>query len=353
MKNKINPSGLSLTQPKLSICIATFNRGQYIGETLDYILCQMTSCVELVVVDGASPDNTHEVLAQYLLQYPEIRYFREPVNSGIDADYDKAVGYANGQYCWLMTDDDLLKPGAIKRVLAELDGIRDLVVVNAEIRIADLTETLVVKQLVIDADRSYTKVDTENFFSECMNYLSFIGGVVIRRKLWLERDRKSYYGSLFIHVGVIFQLPCIENVYVISDPQIIIRYGNAMWTSRGFEIWSFKWQELVWAFPSFSDEAKRRVCHPEPWKRVKTLFYYRATGAYSKEEFKKFIYPKTNGMKRFMSYGIAIFPAAAANVISVFYFMLFNRTERMMQYDLLRSSHGSNISRWLAKALWK
>ncbi|MDZ4098683.1 MAG: glycosyltransferase, partial [Methylophilaceae bacterium] len=309
--------------------------------------------VELVVVDGASPDNTPEVMAPYVLNYPEIHYFRELENSGIDADYDKAVGYATGKYCWLMTDDDLLKPGAIKCVLAELDGLRDLVVVNAETRNVDLAAVLVPRQLVVNGDRNYSKDDSETFFSECANYLSFIGGVVIRREFWLERDRKSFYGSLFVHVGVIFQQPRIGNVYVIADPQIVVRYGNAMWTSRGFEIWSFKWQELVWSFDGFSDESKRRVCHPAPWKRIKTLFYYRATGAYSEDEFEKFIYSRTNGISRFMSHGIALFPAAVANIISVFYFTLFHRTERMMQYDLLRSRHASGVSRWLAKTLWK
>lgn len=351
MMNIPQPPGFA--QPKLSICIATYNRGKFIGETLDSILSQVSPEVELIVVDGASPDNTPEVMASYASTYPEIRYLRELENSGIDADYDKAVGYAVGQYCWLMTDDDILKPGAIKRVLAELDGLRDLVVVNAETRNADLAEVLVPRQLVVDSDRTYTKDDSESFFSECMNYLSFIGGVVIRRGLWLERDRKSFYGSLFVHVGVIFQQPRIGDVYVIADPQIVVRYGNAMWTARGFEIWSFKWQGLVWSFAGFSDASKRRVCHPTPWKRIKTLFYYRATGAYSKDEFEKFIYSRTDGIKRFMSHGIALFPATVANIISVFYFTLFHRTERMMQYDLLRSRHASGVSRWLAKTLWK
>jgi hypothetical protein len=186
-----------------------------------------------------------------------------------------------------------------------------------------------------------------------MNYLSFIGGVVIRRKFWLERDRTSFYGSLFVHVGVIFQQPCIENVYVISDPLIVIRYGNALWTARGFEINSFKWQSLVWSFVGFSDKAKRNVCHPEPWKRTKTLFYYRATGAYGREEFYKFIYPRTAGIKRLVAYSIAVFPATLTNIVSIFYFMIFNRSERTMQFDLLRSRHATAVSRWLAKLLWK
>lgn len=100
-------------KPKLSICIATFNRGAFISETLDSILGQIESGIEIVVVDGASPDNTMEVMTAYVQRHQEVKYFREAENSGVDADFDKAVGYARGEYCWLMTDDDLLKPGAL------------------------------------------------------------------------------------------------------------------------------------------------------------------------------------------------------------------------------------------------
>lgn len=314
---------------------------------------QLTSEVELIIVDGASTDNTSEVIATYRSRFPKIRYIRELANSGIDADYDKAVGYATGKYCWLMTDDDLLKPGAVKRVLAELDGVRDLIVVNAETKNANLTEILAEKQLVIDDDRLYTISDYEVFFRECCNYLSFIGGVVICREYWMGRDRESFYGTLFIHVGVIFQQPLIKSVYLISDPQIIIRYGNAMWTPRGFEIWSFKWPELVWSFNGLSDEVKLSVCNPAPWKKIKRLLYYRAIGAYSMDDFIKFIYPRTSGVKRYISLSVANFPAALANLILVFYVKLFTRKNRINQYDLLRSQHASRLSHFLNKTFWK
>ena len=79
--------------PELSICIATYNRGKFIGETLDSILSQLVPGVELIVVDGASPDDTPGVMAQHLSHHPEIRYYREQVNSGFDRDYDKTVRY--------------------------------------------------------------------------------------------------------------------------------------------------------------------------------------------------------------------------------------------------------------------
>lgn len=342
---------MQAANPKLSICIATYNRGKFIGETLDSILSQMHSEVELIVVDGASPDDTPEVMERYLLGKQEIRYFRETENSGVDRDYDKAVGYARGEYCWLMTDDDLLQPGAIDRVCSELNEAIDLVVVNAEVRIANLSEVLVARQLNVASDRIYTKNESEEFFAECMNYLSFIGCVVIRRETWLARDRAKYFGSLFVHVGVIFQSPPVENVCVISAPLIVIRYGNAMWTARGFEIWSFMWPGLVWSFGSFTDDAKLRVCHSAPWSKAKTLFYYRAIGAYSQHEFAKFMVSRTKGFNRLMARVISRFPAAIANGISVLYFVMFNRAGRMSQYDLLRSRHATLVSRFLGRFL--
>ena len=99
-------------RPILSLCIADLQPRAFIGETVQAIVSQLPAVgVELVVVDGASPDNTAEVMARFADRYPAIRYFRE-TGIGLDRDFDKAVGYARGDHCWLMSDDDLLVPGA-------------------------------------------------------------------------------------------------------------------------------------------------------------------------------------------------------------------------------------------------
>jgi abequosyltransferase len=178
-------------QPKLSVCIATYQRGAFIGETLDSILRQMTADVELVVVDGASSDDTPRVVAEAASRHPELRYYRESKNSGVDADYDKAVGYATGDYCWLMTDDDVLLPGAVWRVLQAIESGPDLVVANSEVWNVDFTEKLEAPRLAVVTDIEYDAGHREQFFEKTANYLSFIGSVVIRRDLWRERDRVS------------------------------------------------------------------------------------------------------------------------------------------------------------------
>ncbi len=336
---------------KLSLCIATFKRGDYIGETLESIVCQISDAVEVIILDGASPDNTSEVVSAFTSRYPQVRYFRENTNSGVDRDYDKAVSYASGEYCWLMTDDDLLRPGAITDVLGRLSGQFDLVVVNAEVKNADLSRTLASRQLNASADRTYTSISSEQFCSECMRYLSFIGCVVIRRDVWLRRDRESYYGTLFVHVGVIFQAEPLENIYVIADPLIIVRYGNAMWSSRGFEIWMFKWPQLVWSFNNFSVAAKSLVCTREPYKEVRELILKRAIGVYGLPEYRQFLAGKVFGLTKMLALGVACTPAWLVNALASLHCIAFNRRALFGIYDFSRSTSSTVISRLVARIM--
>jgi abequosyltransferase len=339
-----------MPSPKLTICIATYNRAIFIAETLDSILGQMEPDVELVVVDGASPDNTPEIMSKYVSLYPAIRYYREQENSGVDKDYDKAVGYASGEYCWLMTDDDLLRPGAVKRVLNKLDGPYDLVVVNAEVKSADFSKVLDEKLIKLEFDRNYGDGDEESLFLETTQGLSFIGCTVIKRKVWLARNRQIYFGTLFVHIGVIFQHLPIVRATLIADQLITIRYGNAMWTARGLEIWMVKWPELVWSFADFSDSAKSVVCARGGWQSFKRLLFYRATGAYTPEVYSKILSAKVSGWTRISFKFATIVPVIVSNMIASLYCATVrNKGTRMVMYSLVCSRPANWITRWAAR----
>lgn len=335
---------------RLSICIATYNRGRFIGETLDSILPQLRPGVELLVLDGASPDNTEEVMTSYVARYPAIKYFREKENSGVDRDYDKTVGYALGVYCWLMTDDDLLKEDAITLVLDALRDEPSLVVVNSELKTVDMTKSLAGSVLNRSGKEHYEPGDADSVFVDVARYLSFIGGVVIKRSLWMERDRSSYYGSLFIHVGVIFQKP-LGLVRLIRDPLIIIRYGNAMWTARGFEIWMFKWPGLIWSFDQYLPGARTTICAREPWREIRRILLYRALGGYGASEYERFIAPKISSSMRIVYVVIAWLPASLLNSLASIYCTFINKKARSDLYDLSRSKHATWLSRQLARSL--
>ena len=295
--------------PLLSVCIATYNRASYIGETLDSIIPQLDDDVELLVVDGASTDNTEDVVREYAQKESRIRYVRLPTKGGVDQDYDKSVELARGEFCWFFTDDDLLKPGAVAAVKAAIGEGHGLIIVNAEVRNRELSVILQSRRLVMHDNKVYAPNDRECFFVDVLDYITFIGSVVIRRNFWLSREREPYFGTEFIHVGVLFQKPLTETSLIIAEPYIIIRHGNAQWAGRGFDIGMFKWPKLVWSFKDISNETKLRVTHREPWRNFKKLVFHRSQGWYNIQSYRQSLSNiQVNVLWKFFAWLIACCP---------------------------------------------
>jgi len=124
-----------------------------------------------------------------------------------------------------------------------------------------------------------------------------------------------------------------------------------MWTPRWFEIWLFKWPQLVWSFGDFSDCAKTAVCPREPWRDFKSLLFYRATGGYTSDEYRRLLSGKVGGMRRIISCAIALIPGTIANALASIYFMLMRKKSRISINNLARSPHTNVVSRWVARVL--
>jgi len=322
----------------LSFCITTRNRAAFIGTTLQNLISQATDEVEIVVLDAASNDGTPDTVLKLARSFPRLRYFRQETNRGLDRDYDRTVELARGKYCWMMSDDDILTPDAVAEVLGHCRGTYDLVIVNAEDRDADLREIIGQRRLPFLENKVYKPSDTNRLFADVANHLSFIPGVVIRRDLWLSRDRKPYFDSLFVHVGVIFQGRLPGDVLVVARPIVAVRNANVSWVSRSFEIWMFKWPGLIWSFPGIPDEVKASVCPREPWREWKALLTHRAMGSYSLEEYGRWIAPQTASRgRKVMAWAIAAAPGHLVNALSLLYCSLFYGTNKIPLFNLSNS----------------
>lgn len=320
---------------RLSICIPTLNRAAFIGATLDSIISQATDEVEIVVVDGASTDNTEEVVYRYQQKFPRLGYLRLQAKGGVDQDYCRAVEMARGEYCWLMSDDDILKPGAIQNVLERLHQDYGLLVVNTEARTVDLARVLDKQKLPLVADRVYTPSEQETFFIDAASHLSFAPSVIIKRGLWMSRNKEEYYGTLFVHVGIIFQQPLTQPILVVAEPLIAVRQGNALWSLRAFEIWMFKWPRLMWSFEQFSDTAKKRVIPKEPWRDLRQLLRYAGTGYYSVAQYQRWIKPSaTSRTYKLAAWLIASAPKCIMGTLAFAYLRFFYRRSRIALYEL-------------------
>ena len=91
---------------KISIITATYNSGKTVGDTLKSVLAQTYHDYELLVVDGASKDNTLEVVKKMEPLFGgRMRYISEP-DKGIYDAMNKGIRMATGEVIGILNSDD-------------------------------------------------------------------------------------------------------------------------------------------------------------------------------------------------------------------------------------------------------
>lgn len=321
--------------PRLSICISTLNRAEFLRATIAKIAPQLTDRCELLVVDNASTDNTPLVMAELARRHERVRYVRQETNLGLDGNFDRAVSLASGDYCWLTSDDDLFKPGAVAAVLGALSGEPSAVLVNYEFRNFDMSEVLQERVLDAERDRVYGPWELDRMFIELGDFVRYIGAIVMRRTVWLARQRQLHIGSFYNFVGMLYQERLPRGAYVIAEPYIIYRYGNeGTYAEELPEIVLAKWPSLIASLP-VSDAAQRALDSAQPWEHPFELLFWRGWGRYSYRLYKRWIRPRlTRRSARVLPFVCAVTPCAVANAMLAFHWSL--RRAKLRQLDGLK-----------------
>jgi glycosyltransferase involved in cell wall biosynthesis len=111
--------------PTVSICIPTYNRKDYLKETLDSIFAQTYKDYEVVIVDDGSADGTAEMIknAGYAVRY----YWQK--NAGEAAARNRLVELAEGKFITFIDSDDLLMPDAVERMMNAVETEDEEVIV--------------------------------------------------------------------------------------------------------------------------------------------------------------------------------------------------------------------------------
>ncbi len=93
-------------QPLISVVIPCFNSQATLRETLDCVLSQSWSNLEVIAVDDSSTDNTPALLRAYAISDPRVRVIRQ-ANAGCGAARNAGIRQAKGQFVGLIDADDL------------------------------------------------------------------------------------------------------------------------------------------------------------------------------------------------------------------------------------------------------
>ena len=236
--------------PQLSLCIPTYNRALLLREALEAIAGQGDAAlferIEIIVSDNASPDGTSDVVNTITQQYPclKLAYFRQPENVGVNQNIYDVVQRASGEFVWILSDDDVLLPGALSQFFAlrQAYPAQDAFCLNMRTFQSDPHEEGVSKA-VLPLEHDMFLPDRDAALLLFGTWITFIS-VVVFRKSALTRD--DYDQKIDTWLGYCYQFLDTLNhgAVVLCRPYLAVR-DNYRGGYNFFEVFVTRFQYLL------------------------------------------------------------------------------------------------------------
>jgi glycosyltransferase involved in cell wall biosynthesis len=108
----------------ISVVIPCYKYGHFLEDAVRSVLDDQQGVdVRVLIIDDASPDDSADVARKIAAREPRVEVIVHEANKGHIATYNEGLlGWADGDYCVLMSADDRLTPGALQRATDLLDA---------------------------------------------------------------------------------------------------------------------------------------------------------------------------------------------------------------------------------------
>jgi glycosyltransferase involved in cell wall biosynthesis len=110
-----------MQSPIFSIITVVYNGAKFLPQTIESVLWQTYTNYEYLIIDGASKDNSVELIQAYQAINARIKWVSEPDNGLYDA-MNKGLRMATGTYVWFLNAGDTI---ATLTILASMKQVID------------------------------------------------------------------------------------------------------------------------------------------------------------------------------------------------------------------------------------
>jgi glycosyltransferase involved in cell wall biosynthesis len=113
---------VSIEGPKVSIGVPIFNGERFLAESIDSVLGQTLSDIEVIISDNGSTDETEALCRDYAVRDPRVRYIRHEENRGASWNHTFVALEARAPYFKWSAADDICEPTYLERCVEVLEG---------------------------------------------------------------------------------------------------------------------------------------------------------------------------------------------------------------------------------------
>lgn len=200
----------------LTIAIPTYNRAIYLGRALDSVLNQPHDGVEIIVSDNASEDDTERVVKEHM-PLGDIKYIKNPVNVGPDANFLQCYEQALGKFVLLLGDDDLIVEGGIQHIKNFLskNSQCDAVFVNHAFFENGYKDLQSCKRIYMENSGDFVTENKKQFMQIAGNRITFMSSLLISKKAMKGiKNASAYVGTRFIHTCIMLEATRAQNAKI-------------------------------------------------------------------------------------------------------------------------------------------
>lgn len=120
------------TAPAISVCLPVYNGGKFLARAVSSVLKQTYSDFELLIADDCSEDNSVHVIESLAQEDSRIRFWRNPTNVGLFANYNNCLAQSRGKYIKFFAQDDVLHEKCLQSAAKVLDENPNVALVAAD-----------------------------------------------------------------------------------------------------------------------------------------------------------------------------------------------------------------------------
>lgn len=212
----------------LSICIPTYNRANFLKNSLDSLYKQLNknnqNYVEVMVSNNCSTDNTDLVVQSYLQKGMPITYFKNKENLGPDGNFLQCIYQAKGKYVLLLGDDDLLLDGSVD-TLIEILSRNDYGIVYLSGRPYAERDAKGPAFSEVDLKRE-TYTDKNLFLQREHVNITFMSGNLFNKTLVPNFDASIYTKSNLLQVSFFLYAACRAEKNLFLKEKFLAVGGN-------------------------------------------------------------------------------------------------------------------------------
>lgn len=104
------------TDPLISVVMPMYNSASYLSKSIESVLNQTYTNIELIIVDDFSTDNSLSIAQHYAEMDKRIKIFTSPCNQGPKQARDKAISLSSGEWIVNIDSDDTVEHDYIRKL---------------------------------------------------------------------------------------------------------------------------------------------------------------------------------------------------------------------------------------------